>query len=164
MAMARLATGQHGAIEDIERCKQGRCAMTLVVMGGALDVAEAHGQHGLRSLQRLALTLLVHADHQSILRWAKVKADHVAQLLYEERIVGQLESLCAMGLQAKQLKVTLHAGLGYACLGCHRAHAPVRRAVGRFGVQCRFNQLRHPLIINAARRSRSNLVVLIENA
>lgn len=33
MPMARLATGQHRAIEDIQRCKQGCGAMALVVVG-----------------------------------------------------------------------------------------------------------------------------------
>jgi hypothetical protein len=36
--------------------------MTFVVVRNTLDVAAAHGQHGLRTLQLLALTLRVRAD------------------------------------------------------------------------------------------------------
>ena len=114
--------------------------MALVVVGDALDIAEAHRQHRLGALQRLALALLVHADHQRVVRRAQVQADHVAQLLDEERIGGQLEALGAMRLQAEQLEVALHAGLGDTGLGGHRAHAPVRRAIGRLGVQRRLDQ------------------------
>ena len=37
VAVARLAAGQHGAVQDIQRCKQRRGAMALVVVGNALD-------------------------------------------------------------------------------------------------------------------------------
>ena len=73
--------------------------MALVVVGDALDVAEAHGQHRLRGLERLALALLVDTDDQRVVRRAQVQADDVAQLLDEERVVGQLEALGAVGLQ-----------------------------------------------------------------
>ena len=63
MAMARLARGQHSAVEHVQRRKQRRGAMALVVVGDAFDIAEAHWQHRLRALQRLALALLVNADH-----------------------------------------------------------------------------------------------------
>jgi hypothetical protein len=47
----------------------------------------------------------------------------------------------AMRLQAKEPKVALHAALGDTGLGGHRAHAPVRRAFSRLGVQRRIDQL-----------------------
>jgi hypothetical protein len=88
MPMTRLACREH-TVEHVQRREQRGCAMALVVVGEALDIAEPHGQHGLRALQRLALTLLVHADEQRVVRWAQIQADHIAQLLNEERVVGQ---------------------------------------------------------------------------
>ncbi len=116
------------------------------------------GSIGLRALQRLALALLVHADDQRVIRRAQVQADHVAQLLEEERVVGQLEALRAMRLQSEQLEVALHAGLGDASLGGYRAYVPVRRAVGWLGVQ-RGDQLRHAFIVDRARLARAHVAV-----
>jgi hypothetical protein len=88
--VTRLAGCQHRSVEHIQRSKQRGRAVSLVVVGDALDVAEAHGQHRLSALQRLALALLVHADHQGIVRRAQVQADDVAQLLDEERVVLEM--------------------------------------------------------------------------
>jgi hypothetical protein len=85
--------------------------MALAVVRDALDVAQAHRQHGLCPLQSLALALLVHAENQRALGRAQVQARHVAQLLDEERIVGQLEALRAMRLQPEELKAALHTAL-----------------------------------------------------
>ncbi len=89
----------------------------------------------------------------------QVQADHVAQLLDEERIVGQLEAFRAVRLQAKELEVPGDAGLGDARLGGHRAHAPVRRAVGRLGVQRGLDQLRHAFVVDRARLAGAHVVV-----
>jgi hypothetical protein len=99
MPVARLAAGPHGAVEHVQRGEQRGGAVALVVVGDALDVAEAHGQHRLRALERLALALLVDADDQRVVGRTQVQADDVAQLLDEERVVGQLEALGAVGLQ-----------------------------------------------------------------
>ena len=164
MPMARLAGSQHRAIEHVQRGKQRGRAVTLVVMGDALDVAKAHGEHRLRALQRLALTLLVHADDQSVIGRAQVQPHHIAQLLDEERVGGQFEALAAVRLQAKELEVARHAGLGDAGLSGHRANAPVRGAVGRLGVQRGVDQLGQALVIDGARRARAHIVIKPANA
>lgn len=159
MPMSRLAGRQYRTVEHIQCGKQCGRAVTLVVVSDALDVAEAHRQHRLSTLQRLALALLVHADHQRVVRRAEVQANHVAQLLDEERVVGQLEAFGAMRLQAEQLEVPSHAGLGDARLGGHCAHAPMRRAIGRLGVQRGIDQVRHALVIDRSRLARAHVVV-----
>lgn len=116
-------------------------------------------------LERLAVRVVggdevINALHELF----QVQADHIAQLLDEERVVGELEALGAMRLQAKELEVALHARLGDASLGRHRAHAPVRRAVGRLGVQCGLDQMRHAFVIDRARFARANIVVQACNA
>lgn len=109
--VARLTRGQHRTVEHVQCGEQGGRPVALVVVGDAFDVAEAHWQHRLRALQRLALALLVYADHQRVVRRAQVQAHHVTQLLDEERVVGQFEALGAMGLlQAEELEVACNAG------------------------------------------------------
>ncbi len=98
--VARLAGSQHRPVEHIQCGEQRGRAVTLVVVGDALDVAQAHGQHRLGSLQGLALALLVHAEDQGVVGRAQVQADHVAQFLDEERVIGQLE---ASGVSAPQV-------------------------------------------------------------
>ena len=68
MPMARFASCQDRAIEDIQCCEKRGRSMTDVVVRDALDVAESHWQQRLRALQRLTLTLLVNAQHQRVLR------------------------------------------------------------------------------------------------
>lgn len=57
----RSNTRDHLPVGDIERSEQCRGAVTNVVMRDAFDVAQVHGQNRLPALQRLDLTLLVHA-------------------------------------------------------------------------------------------------------
>lgn len=135
MSMTWFATGKHRTVEHVQSGKQCGRAVAFVVVGDALGVAKAHGQHGPGALQRLALALLVNADHQRVVGRAQVQAHDITQLLDEGRVVGQLEAFAAMRLQAEELEVTLHAGLGDAGLGGHRAHAPVGRAVVGLGMQ-----------------------------
>ena len=65
--------------------------MANVVVGGGLDMADAQGQTGLGTFQRLALRLLIAAQHQRLLRWVEIQADDVPELFLEMRIVRQLE-------------------------------------------------------------------------
>ncbi|OIQ76503.1 transposase, mutator family [mine drainage metagenome] len=64
-----------------------------------------------------------------------------------------------MGLQTEELEVARDAALGDAGLGGHRAHAPMRRAVGRLGVQRGLDQVRDAFIVNRARLARPHVVV-----
>jgi len=159
MTVARLARSQHRAVEHVQRREQRGRTVALVVVGNTLDIAEAHRQHRLGALQGLALALLVHADYQRVVRRAQVQADHVAQLLDEERVVGQLEAFGAVRLQAEELEVARNAALGDARLSSDRANAPVRRAIGRLGVQRGLDQMRHALVVDHARLARANVVV-----
>ena len=54
MPVARLARRQNRAVEHVQRRKQRGCAVALVVVGDAFDIAKPHGQHRLRTLQRIA--------------------------------------------------------------------------------------------------------------
>jgi hypothetical protein len=138
--------------------------MTLVVMRDAFHVTQAQRQHRLRALERLALTFLVHAQYQCIVRRVQVQADDCAQLLDEERIGGKFKTLGTMGFESKELEIALHAALGDTGFGRRGAHAPMRRTVLRPLVQRLVNQRRNALIIDRARFSRAQFIVQLRNA
>ena len=60
MAVALHVLADHRAIEDIERGKQRRRAMALVVVGQRGAASLLHRQAGLRAVERLDLRLLIH--------------------------------------------------------------------------------------------------------
>lgn len=146
MSMACLALGDDFTVSDIECREQRGGAMTHVVVGDPLDVAESHGQHGLSSVERLNLTFLVDAQHHSMIGWIQVQADDVAHLLDEEGVIGELEVALPMRLHPKQLEPALHGALRDAGMFCHRAHAPVR--IGGWAcLQGGVDHLRHPFVV-----------------
>jgi hypothetical protein len=55
MAMAGFTLGDDRAVKHVEGGEQRGCAMALVVVGDAFDVAEPHGQHGLGAFEGLDL-------------------------------------------------------------------------------------------------------------
>ena len=55
MTMARFALGDDRAVEHVEGGEQRGCAMALVIVGDAFDVAEAHGKHRLGAVKGLDL-------------------------------------------------------------------------------------------------------------
>jgi hypothetical protein len=149
--VTRFAGSEQRAVEHVQRREQRRCATALTVMSDPFNVAEAHRQHGLRTLERLTLALLVHAQDQGVLRRTQVKANHIAQFLDEELIGRELEAFAAMRLQTQQLEVTVHTGWRDSRFGSNRTYAPVRGAIRGFGVQGLVNQLSQPLIVDRAR-------------
>ena len=78
VTMAGFALGDDRAVEHVEGGEQGGGAVTLVVVGDALDVAEPHGKQGLGAFEGLDLALLIDAKHHSLVRWIEIKPDHVA--------------------------------------------------------------------------------------
>lgn len=118
MAMSGLALGDDLTVGDIERSEQRGCAMADVVMGDALDIAESHGQQRLGALECLNLAFLVYAEHHGAVRQIEIKPHDIADLLNEERIVGELEGLSPVRLHADQLEPPLHRALGVVQTVC----------------------------------------------
>ena len=133
--------------------------MADVVVGHPFDVAQAHRQHRLGALERLALALLVHAQHDCVLGRTQIQPHDIAQLLDEERIGGELEVLGAVRLQAQELEVAVHAGGRDRRLSGDRSHAPVRGAARRLGMQGLVDQLGHALVIDRARLAGPKFIV-----
>src|ERR1700738_3035853 len=82
---------------DIQGSEQTGGAMALVVVSSTLGLP---GQDGLTTAQSLNLALLLHAQHQRVMGWVHVQTDYVSHLVQQQRIVGQLEGLAAMGTQS----------------------------------------------------------------
>nr|CUV26411.1 protein of unknown function [Ralstonia solanacearum]CUV36738.1 protein of unknown function [Ralstonia solanacearum]CUV41950.1 protein of unknown function [Ralstonia solanacearum]CUV62987.1 protein of unknown function [Ralstonia solanacearum] len=158
MPVTRLALRNHFAGGGIERCKQRCCAMANVIVRDALDVTKPHRQQRLRTLQCLALALLIDTQHKCVGRRAQVQPDDVADLLDEERVVGQLEAFCPMGLHTEQGEIAGNGALRYARLLCRCTHTPMRRTSRRF-TQNLAEQLRNSLIVMRARAARFRLIV-----
>ena len=64
--------------------------MANIVVRDALDIAQAHGQHGLGAVEGLDRALLIHAKHQGMVGRIQVQADDVPYLLEKN---GSVESL-----------------------------------------------------------------------
>src|ERR1700758_5060780 len=100
MAMLLLAEAVDLATGDIQRSEQGGCAVALVIVrhGGASTLL--YRQSGLRTIQRLDLALLIHRQHQRVLRRVEIKPNDGLQLVCEQRIVADFEARDPMWLQS----------------------------------------------------------------
>jgi hypothetical protein len=127
-------------------------------MRHAFNVAQPHGQQGLRPLQGLNLTLFVHAQHHGVLGGMQVQSHDIAQLLDEKRIGRQLEVPLSVRLQPEGLPDAMHGGLGQSRLTRDLADAPVRALLGS-GLQGLRHQFRHALVADRAGATRAQLVV-----
>ena len=97
--------GRHWPITDagqhVQRGEQGRGAVALVVVGHRAGPAGLDRQRRLGAIQRLDLALLVHAQHDRVLRRVQIQADDVDELLLKPRVVRELERLDPMRLQTR---------------------------------------------------------------
>ena len=98
MAGAVLALRQDFPGDTIQDSKQGCRAVTDSIMSHPFHSAQSQRQHRLGSLQCLDLCLLVHAEHDGVIRWIQVRTHNVLHLIHKEGIVGDLEMTLAMGL------------------------------------------------------------------
>ena len=132
--------------------------MALVVVGDAFDVAEPHGKHGLGAFEGLDLALLIDAKDHTLVRWIEIKADHVAQLLDEERIGRELEAAGAVRLQTEELEQAMDGTLGNPGLFGDGAHTPMGCGFG-FARECFGDQLGYGLILDRAGPAGTHLIV-----
>src|SRR5215471_10222729 len=93
---------------SIQRGEQRSNAVALVIVCSALNLAWTHRKDGLRTIQRLNLCLLVNAQNQSLVWRVQVKSNDVTNLINEQRVLGQLESLGSVWSKAKRSPDTIH--------------------------------------------------------
>ena len=62
------ALTDHRSRADVQRSQEAGGAMALVLVSSTLRLAGQRGQDGLTTAQRLNLTLLIHPQHQRMMR------------------------------------------------------------------------------------------------
>ena len=126
MAMVRHAAPDDLAFQYVERGEQGRRAVAFIVMRHGSGPSLLHRQAGLGAVKRLNLALFVDAEHQRVIGWVHIEANHILQLLDKIGIVRQLERLEQMRLQAVGMPDALHRRLADAAGLGHAAATPLR--------------------------------------
>ena len=99
--------------------------MPHIVMSHALDITQPQGEDRLRTIQRLDLGFLIHAQHQRLVRRIEIEPDNVPHLLHKEGIGGELEGALPMGLQPKRLPDAVDRRFGNPGGVSHRATTPL---------------------------------------
>ncbi len=108
-AVASVMLGDDLSGLDVERGEGRRGAVTDVVVRSALDLSRPHRQDRLRPIQCLNLRLLVHAEDQGAIGRIQVKAHDVPDLLDQQRVSREFETLASMRRRpkARQIRATL---------------------------------------------------------
>ena len=133
VTMALHASADDLAFEDIESGEQRRCAMSFVVVGHRAGAALLHRQAGLRAVERLDLRLFVDREDDGMGGRIDIKPDHVAQLVDELRVVGELELLNPVWLETMRVPDALNGTRANADGFRHHRGSPVGRLDGRIG-------------------------------
>jgi hypothetical protein len=81
MPVARLALREDIPRLDIQGGDERRDPVARVVVRKPFGVAQAHGEVGLRPLQRLKLALLIDAEHERVVGRVEIEAEDIADLL-----------------------------------------------------------------------------------
>ena len=97
--MAPVTLSDDLTLQQLDGGKQRRRSVAFVVMSHRAAASLLQGQPGLGPVQSLNLALLVHAEHDGLLRRVEIEADHIGELLQELRISGQLECLDPVRLE-----------------------------------------------------------------
>jgi hypothetical protein len=141
------------AFQHVERGEQRGVAVVLLVMRHGAAASALERQTGLGSVERPDLALFVdrhdRQDH-CMRRWIDIRADDVAQLGGEVRIVGRLELRQAVRLQPVGAPDALHRADADADLRDRHSGRPMRRLARR-----RPKRQRHDLLLDR-RRQRGN--------
>jgi hypothetical protein len=90
----------------------------------------------LRAVQGLNLAFLIHAKHQGMIGRIEVKPSNVTHFLNKERVGGELETACTMGLDGKGPKQTVHGRFGDAARRRSAARCPRHGAISRIALVC----------------------------
>ena len=133
VTMALHASANDLAFEYIESGEQRRCAMAFVVVGHRPGAALLHRQAGLSAVERLDLRLFVDREDDGMGGRIDIKPDHIAQLVDELRVVGELELLDPVRLETMRAPDALNGTRADADGFRHHRGSPVGRLDGRIG-------------------------------
>lgn len=129
--MALHGLAKDGSAQCVERGVERERAVAEVLEAVALQAPRRERQHRIEPVERLDVTLLVQAEHRSMLRRIEIETNDVGGLLLEIGIVGSHVALDPMRLESRSLPDLRHRHVGDAELGCQLARRPVRRSIGR---------------------------------
>jgi hypothetical protein len=108
-------------------------AMALAIERHGARLTPLHGQPRLGAIEGLNLALLVDREHHRVGRWIDVQAGNVLQLGGELGVLGELEPLDAIRLQAVPSPDPLHRAQADPGRLGHRPAGPVGRLARRLG-------------------------------
>ena len=131
--------------------------MPHVAVRATFRYAGHHRQDWLFAIERLDLALLIDAEDEGSVGRGKVKADDIAYLVDEQRIVRQLERLATVRLQAECNPHSADRGVRKASFRRHRADRPVRR-VDRYRAQRPLDHGSNPIVVDSSRSPGARLV------
>ena len=131
VAMLAISLADHLTRCHIQRREQRGRTVTLVIVRHRRAATLLHWQAGLGAVQRLDLTLLIEAEHRSVLRWIEIQPDHIAQLLFEARVIAELEGANQVRLEPMGTPHPVDEAVGRAQMPCHRPARPMRGVVRR---------------------------------
>ncbi len=138
MSMAGPTVSDHLAVQQVEGCEPGGSAVALVIVSEGAATALLEGQARLGAVKSLDLTLLIHAQHQRLVRRIEIEPDDVGQLLDQVLVAAELEGLEPRWFKAVLLPDALRRGLAQPLSAVHAAGAPVS-CLGRGSVQGRLH-------------------------
>ncbi len=127
MPMARHASPNNRAIQHVQRRKQRRRAISLVVVGHGAGTPLLHGQPRLGAVESLDLALFVNTEDQRLVGRIEVEADHVLHLGRKVLVARKFESLDLMRLEPVCLPYPLNTAVRDTCRPRHAAQAPMGR-------------------------------------
>src|SRR5512139_449795 len=125
MAMPSETLPNNFPLSHFEGRKERCGAMALVIIGHGSTAAFFQRQSRLRAIQRLNLTLLVHAEYQGFVRRVQIQAHHIRQFLQKLGITRQLERLCSVWLKTMALPDPAYCCFADTLFFSHRATTPV---------------------------------------
>ena len=125
VAMPPVALRDDPARGDIQRRKEGGGAVAHVVPRPAFHLPRSQGQQGLRAIQGLDLALLIHRQHQRVVRGVQVEPDDISHFRHKVGIGTDFERSCPVRLQLKGPPDALHGHMAEAQSTPQRARGPL---------------------------------------
>jgi len=114
------------SLQHVERGKERRRAVALVIVGHGRAAPLLQRQARLGAVKRLYLRLFIDRQHNRMGRRRDVQSHHIVQFLGEGPVVGQLELTPAMRAQPMRLPDFPHRGGGQPDCLAHRSDRPMR--------------------------------------
>jgi len=104
--------------------------MALVVVRHGAATPLLHRQARLGAVQRLHLALLVHAEHESLLRRSQIEPDPSGELFQQSWIARPLEALDPVRLEIVAAPEVADRRLAHLLAFRHQSATPLGHALG----------------------------------